>query len=178
MLYYLKLSASTSIYSICAYKILLSLKDLEGFCSSYWSQIIWMLILYIFPFWISKLDVEEVSSRIVLLDFNKALTESTWMYWLLNRLTRVFVDLLSHEYVTFKLIASRESILGNQFWCRAQVNTIVAQGTKLGPILFLVTVSEYNTVRKIEVRWWSCHLRSCTEIQKWIHELDHATWRS
>ena len=74
------------------------------------------------------------------------------MYWLLNRLTRVFVDLLSHEYVTFKLIASRESKLGNQFWCRAQVNTIVAQGTKLGSILFLVTVSEYNTVRKIEVR--------------------------
>ena len=74
-----------------------------------------LCLLDMFHSWLSKLDTDGCSLRIVLLDFSKAFDRIN-----LNVLITKLIDMglrrsLFHGYVTSSLIAHRESNLGNQF---------------------------------------------------------------
>ena len=106
-----------------------------------------LCLLDMFHSWLSKLDTDGCSLRIVLLDFSQAFDRIN-----LNVLITKLIDMgLRRSLIPWLcdfLSNRRQRVkLGESISEWAQVNAGVAQGTKLGPILFLVMVNDLKTLQ-------------------------------
>ncbi len=100
-----------------------------------------------FHSWLSELDIDGSSLRIVFLDFSKAF-DTINLNVLVTKLIHMGLRKSLIPWICDFLTGRRQRVkIGESVSEWAQVNAGVPQGTILGSILFLVMVNDLNTLQ-------------------------------